>query len=271
MRSIRLAIILATVTACSRSPAAAGRIFSGVHGEVFLRTLARHAVGVVATFLLVSGCSRTDTLSPSPPPTPPPGAPQITLTGRVMDSDSSGPIAGAVVSINGRYRGTSDESGKYSVTGPLDFGGPGYTYVSAAGYESDYRFISGVTQDFRLHGIERISAGESKLVTVAPGDSLCVNNVQDFPGLGESYMCRSLRVLASSDGILTIKVVSPESGEHPQVEVETVNAPLCCHERIENPTSLHVAAGIEVRVSVEIPWGSTTSRSFVVSTSLKRE
>jgi hypothetical protein len=269
MRWIRLAIVLTAVTACGRSPAAAGRIFSGAR-EVFMRTFARHTVGVVAAFLLVSGCSRTDTLSPSPPPTPPPGAPQITLTGQVMDSDSSGPIAGAVVSINGRYRGTSDESGKYSVTGSLD-GGSGITYVSAAGYESDYRFISGVTMDFRLHRIERISAGESKLVTVAPGDSLCVNNVQDFPGLGESYLCRSLRVLASSDGILTIEVVSPESGEHPQVEVETVNAPLCCHERIENPTSLHVAAGIEVRVSVEIPWGSPTSRSFVVNTSLKRE
>jgi hypothetical protein len=265
-----MAIILATVTVCGRSPRGGGPHLQRRAREVFMRTLARHAIGVVAAFLLVSGCSRTDTLPPTstPSPTPPPGAAQITLTGQVMDSDSSGPIAGAVVSINGRYRGTSDESGKYSVTGSLD-GGSGITYVSAAGYESDYRFISGVTQDFRLHRIERISAGESKLVTVAPGDSLCVNNVQDFPGLGESYMCRSLRVLASSDGILTIEVVSPEDGEHPQVEVETVNAAVCCNERIENPTSIQVTAGIEIRVSVEIPWGSTTSRSFLVNTSLK--
>lgn len=248
-----------------------------------MSTFARHAAALVAAIALVSACGPdgpTGTSTGSPPtapstaaPVPPSRAAQITLTGRVIDSDSSDPIAEAVVSINGRYSARSDASGGDSVAGLLDYGFD-YTFVSAPGYESDYRFISGMLdgrQDFRLRPIDRIHAGESKVVTVAPNDTLCVNNVQDMPGVGPSFLCRSVRVLALSDGTLTIEVVSPQPGEPPQVEVETVNAPVCCSERIENPTSLQVKAGIEVRVSVEIPWGSPTSRSFIVRSFLNPE
>lgn len=36
-------------------------------------------------------------------------------------------------------------------------------------------------------------------------------------------------------------------------------------------TPLLGAAGIEVRVSVHVPWGTTTGQSFIVNTSLKPE
>jgi hypothetical protein len=54
------------------------------------------------------------------------------LTGRVTDASTSAPIAGATVSINGRYRTTTDGSGQYSVTGLLDYGSNhDFTYTSA--------------------------------------------------------------------------------------------------------------------------------------------
>ena len=60
-----------------------------------------------------------------------------------------------------------------------------------------------------------------------------------------------------------------DGGERPLVAVETTNATVCCNARLENPTVLQVNAGIEIRVSVELPLGSTASRSFVVNTSLR--
>jgi Carboxypeptidase regulatory-like domain len=202
----------------------------------------------------------------SPPPTP------TVLTGRVTDSTNSAPIAGAIVSINGRYRGTTDSLGNYSVAGLLDAGGNyNFTYVSANNYTSDYRYIRGASQNVRLNRIERITAGGSTAVTVAPDDSLCVNNVQDFPGLGQDYVCRSVRVVAPSDGVMTLEAVSTQGGAHPPLEVETVGVSPCCSERMGNPTSIPVTAGTEVVVNVEMVLGSTTSQSFTLTTSMARQ
>ena len=165
-----------------------------------------------------------------------------------------------------------DAAGRYRLTGGGYSAGVDYGWASAAGFEPDYRFISAAqaaVQDFRLYPIERTTAGQAVRVTVDPGDTLCVNNVQDSPGLGPSYVCRTIRVLAPSDGMLTIEAVASDGGERPLIEVETTNATVCCNERLEYPTSLQVNAGTEIRVSVELPWGSTASRSFVVNTSLR--
>ena len=197
---------------------------------------------------------------------------EITLTGRVTDAATGGPIAGAVVSINwGRYMGTTDSSGSYSVAAMLDAGSHhDLTYVSAANYVSDYRYIQARTvQNVRLHRIERIVAGESKLVTVAPDDTLCVNNMQDFPGLGPDYLCRSVFVLAPNDGAVTIEAVSTQNGEHPPLEVEiVVGVGPCCYARMGNPMTIQVAAGTVIVVNVEMLASSTSVHSFVVNTSL---
>ena len=185
---------------------------------------------------------------------------------------SSAGLQGASVSINGRAQTLTDAAGRYRLTGGGYSAGIDYVWASAAGFEPDYRFISAAqtaVQDFRLYPIERITAGQAVRVTVDPGDTLCVNNAQDSPGVGASYVCRTIRVLAPSDGMLTIEVVASDGGERPLVAVETTNATVCCNERLENPTSLQVNAGTEIRVSVELPWGSTASRSFVVNTSLE--
>ena len=59
------------------------------------------------------------------------------------------------------------------MAGLLDYGmDHDYTYVSAENYVADYHYIQGrAIQNVRLHRIERIMAGESRVVTVAPGDT----------------------------------------------------------------------------------------------------
>jgi len=225
-----------------------------------------------------SACGGSATTAPTPTPvpaaapTPSPAPPAtVVLTGQVTDSATSAAISGAAVSINGRYGTTTGSSGHYSVTGLLDSGGNhDLTYVAASNYASDFHYIRGTSQNVRLYRITRITAGESTVVTVAPDDTLCVNNVQDIPGLGQDYVCRSVRIVAPGDGIMTLEALSTKGGAHPPLEVETVGAPNCCSERIGNPTSIQVTAGTIVVANVEMVPGSTTSQSFTLNTSMAR-
>jgi hypothetical protein len=193
----------------------------------------------------------------------------IVLTGHVTDAITSALIAGAIVSINGRYRGMTDGSGNYSVTGLLDYPGNDFTYVSATNYASDYRYIRGTTQNVRLYRIERIPAGEATMVTIAPDDTLCVNNVQDSPDVGvPNYVCRGVRVVTPSDGTMTVEALSTQGGSHPPLEVEIDRNPVDWSQPFRNPTSFAVTAGKEVVVNVEMLSGSTASQSFVLTTSM---
>jgi protocatechuate 3,4-dioxygenase beta subunit len=197
--------------------------------------------------------------------------PPFVLTGRVLDANTSTPISGATISINGRYQGTSDPAGSYSVTGGLDGGSLGnYTFASANGYETDYRFIQTTSRDFHLRPSQRITAGASISVTVSPTDTMCVNNVQDDPFLyGPVVMvCRTVRVVTPSNGLLTVEAVSLD-GSHPQVEAEAVNDGHCCTlENVGNPWSQQVTVGTEVIVNVEIPSNSATPQTFTLKTSM---
>ena len=237
---------------------------------------------VVLLLILASACGGrnstaptrvpTPIVSPTPAPTPAPPPPTpIVLTGQVTDSATSAPIAGAIVSINGRSSATTDSSGNYSLTGVVFGRGYDFTYVSASNYVSDYHYIRGTSQNVYLYRIQRITVGDSTVVTIAPDDTLCVNNSQDFPGLGQDYVCRSVRVVAPSDGIMTLEAVSTHGGAHPPLEVETVGVSPCCSERMGNPTSIQVRAGMEVVVNVEMVLGSTTSQSFTLNTTLVRQ
>ena len=196
----------------------------------------------------------------------------MVFTGRVTDAVTSAPIAGAIVDVNGRYRTTSDASGNYSLTGYLDIGDSSITYASAEGYEQSGRYIRGMlSQSFRLHRTERIAAGESWSVTVRPDDSLCNNNLQE-PSFGlpvSGFICRTVRVMAHTEGVLTLEAVSTQDGTHPTLEVEAFGgAGPCCSERLENPTSIKVTAGTEVMVNVELSERATASQSFRLTTSM---
>jgi len=109
------------------------------------------------------------------------------------------------------------------------------------------------------------------VVTVAPDDTLCVNNVQDTLGLGQDYVCRSVRVVAPADGIMTLEALSTQAGARPGLEVETVGVSPCCSERMGNPVSIPVSAGTEVVANVEMVYGSAASQSFVLNTSIGRQ
>jgi hypothetical protein len=229
-----------------------------------------------SVFILVAiacgGGNKVAATSPSPPPTTPT---TFAVSGTVIDGITSTPIAGAAVSINARYRTTTDSSGRYRVTGLVD---PGLhvnvTSVSANDYASDVRSVQGTSQTVRLHRIERMVAGDSTVVTVAPDDTLCVNTLQDMLSLGPDYVCRSVRVVAPIDGVMTLEARSTQGGARPPLEVEIVaivafGKPGCCAERIENPTSMVVTAGTEVVANVEMLSRSTTSQSFTLITSMR--
>ena len=188
------------------------------------------------------------------------------LTGQVIDATSSAPVSGAIVRLDGWQVAITDASGNYTSAswGVM-------TYVEADNYARDYRYVGGAPHDIHLHRIKRITAGDSAHVTIAPDDTLCVNNMQDSPEMGPVYVCRSVHVVAPSAGVMTLEALSTTNGPPPLLEVEIVvggNGP-CCSERLENPTSILVSAGAEVVAHVEMPSGSTTSQTFTLNTSMR--
>jgi hypothetical protein len=67
---------------------------------------------------------------------------------------------------------------------------------------------------------------------------------------------------------MTVEAISTQSGARPPLEVETVGVSRCCSERLGNPVSIQLTAGTEVVVNVEMVFGSTTSQSFTLNTTL---
>lgn len=205
------------------------------------------------------------------------------LTGTAADDDGT-PVANADLTVEfvvsdapgtyfSRVSGVTDGEGFYrigfsAVPNTLAHGSTALTYLSKSGYDRDIQWVRATTQNFRLYRSKRITAGESTVVTVAPDDALCHNNVQDYPGLGQDYVCRSVRIVAPTDGIMTVEALPTQGGAHPPLEVETVGVSPCCSERMGNPTSIPVTAGTEVVANIEIFWGSTASQSFTLTTSM---
>ena len=242
---------------------------------------------------------------PVPAPAPPFGLPPATveMTGVVRGDDGS-PLVAAKVTVSAlassapgtwySYASAATNAlGAYTlrfsgVSGVLT--GPAgtqtavaFAYVSAeqcttlatlptCGYEPDYRYVLSATpliQNFRLHRVSMITAGESTVLTVAPDDTICVNNVQDMHPWPNEFVCRTVRVVAPADGVMTLEAVPVDAGTAPpNLEVETVGDIVCCSERIANPASLPVTKGTVVKASVEVPWGTAGNHSFVVKTSI---
>ena len=211
---------------------------------------------------------------------------EFELTGTVTDHDDQ-PIVNASFMVQflvsnqqtsfSSAHGTTDGAGFYRIVftalpGALLHDGVASTAfigVDQTDYETDYRWIQPTTHDasqnVRLHRVKRITAGELTSVTIAADDSVCVNNVQDIPGLGGSFVCRTVRVVAPADGIMWVEAFYSLSGPRPGLEVETVGFDHCCSERMGNPISIPVTAGTEVIANIEVPWGSI-SQTFVVNT-----
>ena len=207
------------------------------------------------------------------------------VEGRVQDEDGR-VLAGGVVSFSysspvqsSRYaeaQATADSAGLYRVAFTAVPGGyagsVAFARTTKDGHDADNRWFHGNAQgarstlDFHLYRVRRITAGESLAVTVAASDSLCYNNVRDSPGIGPDPSCRTVRVVALVDGVLTLEATSTSNGTHPNLAIETVNA--SSEWRFENPASIPVTAGTEVMANIELAAGSLGRESFILTSSI---
>jgi hypothetical protein len=198
------------------------------------------------------------------------------VTGVVTDEHGV-PVAGAEVtmahSLGGRDHRPSvrtDASGRYAIgftsnpwmDGPTGNRGAARAEVASDGYEQYWRTVVAASppliENFRLHRLNRIRAGDSFVLSVAPDNGGCTGWL--------SAPCGRLRVAAPADGNLTVEAVPLQMPAGlPQIQA-------CCasgDERYGNPVTLPVTAGTEIWVEVgqQRP-GFTTAVTFIVKTSL---
>ena len=227
------------------------------------------AWSIVLLVISASACGGSAVpTTPTPPSSAAPSPTTAGLSGRVTDRATSAPIAGAKVTASypGNLSATTDGLGNYRLNGlPAHFA---IVWATADNYEADVHYFRSESQDFRPHPIKRIAPGDSAVVTVAPDDPLCANNMTS-PGWGADHVCRIVRIVAPSDGTMTLEAMPLDDGERPLLVVEAGwGEPGCCSQRLGNPTSIKVTAGTEVIAHIEVPTSSTAKRSFTLNTSM---
>ncbi len=226
------------------------------------------------------------TPSPDPGATPPRQSMAFEMTGTVTD-DEGRPVAGAKVTIILDYSESygaepwvlTDQAGRYTVKFigvPGSNRGPAgteesmaFAQVEVSGYGRLARYLLGTTRDlvenFRVHLIKRITAGESALLTIAPDDGVCA--IDTLPD--RDFICATaLRVVAPRDGIMRVEAVPTQAGSAlPMLEVwgGQTGAP---RTQPGSPTALRVTAGTQYTVDVAVPWGINARQSFIVKTSM---
>lgn len=248
--------------------------------------IARFPVTIVA--LVIAGCSgkNSNPLTPQQVTTTTSGGQQagFELTGMVTGDDGR-VISGTKVIVNfqpssgGHFidaSTTTDSTGKYDVTfdavqGRYLEGATALVSVGADGYESEYRWFRPTSSDrpqtLDLHprAIRQVTAGETASVTVTPDDTPCINNVQDFPGLGPDYFCRTVRIVTTTAGQLTIEAAPVQDGQpRPELETEFVSA---TGESLGNPRVMTVAAGQVVKANIELLAG-LPAQTFALKTTI---
>ena len=80
----------------------------------------------LSLFIAACGGSSTPTQPGNPPPTAPPPAPTLTLSGSLTATNGGRPLAGATVEA-GATSGTTDSSGRYSLSLPAGTGSARFT------------------------------------------------------------------------------------------------------------------------------------------------
>jgi hypothetical protein len=243
------------------------------------------SAALIVLVLVAAGCGGR---SPSPSPTtptasmvaqpPPPSrsnGESFAVTGIVTD-DHGAPVGAATVTmrywLGGRISAPSvvtDASGRYTIgftSDPWMIGtsgrGAAQAEISDLAYERYQRTVvatnSSLVENFRIHGIQLIAAGDSLVLPIAPDDGECPDNA--------SGPCRIVRVAAATDGKMTVEALSTQPGtEQPRVEV-------CCvsgNERYGNPVTMPVTAGIAYyEVLIGLSRGLTATQSVLLKTSL---
>jgi hypothetical protein len=222
------------------------------------------------TSLLSTGALSAATATPLPS-----NGEAFAVTGIVTD-DRGVPVAGAEVTmahwLGGHAQRPSvrtDASGGYSIAFTSNpwmsdtIGrGAARAEIVAEGYDWYWRTVVGssshLVENFRIHRIKRVTAGDSIVLSVTPDIGDCTG--WQYPP------CGRLRVTASAGGNLTIEAIPTQaSAGLPSIEV-------CCASGSEvygNPVTLPVTAGSEVWVEVGQTRGATPSQSVTVKTSLQ--
>jgi hypothetical protein len=199
----------------------------------------------------------------------------FTVTGIVTD-DHGTPVAAATVTmrywLGGRISAPSvvtDASGRYTIgfnSDPWMIGtsgrGAAQAEISGVAYERYQRTVmatsSSLVENFRIHGVQLIAAGESLVLSIAPDDGECPDNA--------SGPCRIVRVAAPTDGKMTVEAESTQPG------AEQSHLEVCCvsgNERYGNPVTMPVTAGTAYyEVMIGLSRGLTTTESVLLKTSL---
>jgi hypothetical protein len=218
--------------------------------------------------------------------TQPGGAVAFEVTGVGTDDDGK-PVANATVDFLfgvsletfAEASSVTDGSGFYRVSFRAipSVSASGTTAVAdfvKSGYDTDTRRFrptsldASQTLNFHTYRSRQITAGESTVVTVAPGDAICDAAIDDGPGT-QDYACRIVHVVAPRDAIMTLEALATAGGVPPRFEVR-IGAPGTpgYSVRVENPTSIPVTAGTEVPAVVEMLAGSPNSQTFTLKTSM---
>jgi hypothetical protein len=233
-----------------------------------------------------------DTTRSTPAPMPAPsGLAAYHLSGTVTGGDGT-PLEGGLVyftylqstSPGSIYQHSSTASGSgglYSLeisALPQSMGGPrgtqdawAFANVLRAGYEADHRYVSASTQNFRLYPVRQIAAGDSAVVTVAPDDAICSNDLQDLHPWPDEWVCRTIHVSVPADGKMIVTAAPTQlGGAVPGLVIEGASE-LPDYTWDAGTLTVPAVAGNVVTVHVEIPWGSDSSRSFMLHTSLIKD
>ena len=133
------------------------------------------------------------------------------VTGVATDDDGA-PVVGATIKVAAYsfgqsnpplFFGVTDGAGAYRVALEGRFSGSaldGSVRGDADGHEHYFSYLTftapEVIRNLRLYRITRIAAGESTMVTVRPGDTLC--------GHDDELACRTVRVVVPARGRLTM-------------------------------------------------------------------
>ena len=238
--------------------------------------------GCVVLLLISAAACGGSNRSPSAPSTPsvaPTPVPRPTstfhLTGTTTDDDGN-PVAGATVTVHpwvyvttnpfASVSGMTDGRGVYSIDFDANrdaVAGVGWVNAESAGHDQSYYYLTpssqDASQDIHLYRIKRITAGESTILTVRSGDTVCGDNDQ--------FVCRTVHIVAPTDGLMTIEAVPTPSATNPGLEIRGGGvAYQCCSLTASAP----VTAGTEVIANVGMWWTSTANQSFVFNTSLVR-
>ena len=230
----------------------------------------------LALLIFAAGCHGNSSTSPS-------GSPAVMRSGEpfevsgIVSDDAGRPLQGIRVTMRHWLGGFSqspaaltDAAGAYKIAftaNPWNEASSrraaGRAELIADGYEWYYRTIyvtgSPLVENFRLHPVQRIAAGESVALPITREDGMCVTELS----WTLATVCRTVLVKAPTNGSMTVQAISQGDAGQPLVSV-------CCvsgNDRGGNPVTLPVSAATEFTVEVGLLGSITTTQSVVVKTS----